>query len=211
MDSNANIDHLIYTVPDLAAGRDEVEARLGVRPAVGGRHPVWGTHNALLSLGPACYLEVMAADPDLPTPEGGRLFDLDRLEEPRLCTWVLRCEEGLDAMADRARAAGVALGPVFAGSRETPDGGVLSWRLSDPRALPFDGTVPFLIAWGSTPHPGTTAPRAGSLAGFRLEHPRPDAVRSALDVLGIQVPVEEGPRAALVATIQTPGGRVELR
>lgn len=203
------IDHLIYAVPDLDAGIGEIEARLGVRPVVGGRHPDYGTHNALLSLGPQTYLEIMAPDPELPRPERGRLFGLDDLERPRLATWVLR-EEKIDAAAQRARAAGVDLGPVTPGSRQNPDGTVLSWKLSDPWAERLGWTVPFLIAWGDTPHPAASAPRAGTLAGLRIGHPRPEKVRKALDALGVGVEVERAPSARVVAMIRTEAGEVEI-
>lgn len=49
----SRVDHLIYAVADLEAGRDTFEPMLGVRPVIGGRNPQYGTHNAQLSLGPA--------------------------------------------------------------------------------------------------------------------------------------------------------------
>lgn len=203
------IDHLIYAVPDLEAGIDEIEARLGVRPAVGGRHPDYGTRNALLSLGPQTYFEIMAPDPDLPRPERGRLFGLDDPESPRLVTWVLR-EEEIDAAAKRARQAGLDLGPITPGSRQNPDGTVLRWKLSDPRADRLGWTVPFLIAWGDTPHPAASAPRAGELAGLRIGHPKPEEVRKAIEALGVEVDVGRGPSARVVATIRTEAGEVEI-
>lgn len=205
------VDHLIRAVPDLEEGRDAIERLLGVRPAVGGRHPAYGTRNALLALGPATYLEVMAPDPELERPDRGRLFGLDAPCEARLVTWVLR-EEAIEGAATRARSRGVALGPVRSGSRERPDGTVLSWRLTDPYAMPLGGAVPFLIAWGDTPHPASAAPPGGELVGLVVEHPEPAAAREALAALDVAVAVGEAARPGLVARIRTGSGEVvELR
>lgn len=205
----ARVDHLIYGAPELQRGIEDVERRLGVRPSGGGRHPGYGTRNALLALGEETYLEVMAPDPGLPVPREGRLFSLDDLDAPRLVTWALR-RERIEAAADRARGRGAGLGPVEAGSREQPDGTVLRWRLTDPRATPSGGVVPFLIAWGDTPHPARGAPDGGALIGLRAEHPDPDGVREALGTLGVEMPVERGRRPRLVAAVEGANGRVEL-
>ncbi len=110
------IDHLVYGCRDLELGKDRIEGLLGVRPVHGGRHPDYGTHNALVSLAPQTYLEVIAPDPGARTPRRGNPFGLGSVREPRLVTWALR----VDAIAAAAAAGG--LGGVEAGARRTPDG-----------------------------------------------------------------------------------------
>lgn len=209
-DLPSGVDHLVYGAPTLQGGVEQVERRLGVRPAAAGRHPQYGTRNALLALGPETYLEVMAPDPGLATPEGGTLFGLEELDEPRLVTWALRRED-IGEAAYRARGRGVDLGPVQAGSRERPNGTALSWRLTDPRATPVGGLVPFLIAWGETPHPADGAPEGGELLGLRAEHPEPEAARDALAALGVEMEVVEGIQPRLTAVIGVNDGTVEIR
>jgi len=204
------VDHLVYLVGDLEVGRDEIEQLFGVRPVLGGRHPRWGTHNALLSLGTATYLEVIAPDPQLGVPERGVLFAADRIREPRLATWVLRSEL-IDATVAAASAAGIGIGAVESGSRQSPDGTLISWRLSDPYAVPLGGAVPFLISWGSTPHPAGAATRVGELVGLRIEHPEPEQVRKALSALGVEMDVRMGDRYQLIARIRTARRDVEIR
>jgi len=202
-------DHLVYAVADLEHGMDDIEKRLGVRPMPGGRHPAWGTHNALVSLGPTTYLEIIAPDPGLPAPSRGVLFDPEGGREPRLATWVFNTED-IGKLAALAKSAGLGLGAVQSGSRESSDGTVLSWRLTDPYAMPLDGAVPFLISWGDTPHPAGVAPRAGELTSLVVEHPTPARVREALDVLGANLVVRRGETFRLVAKITGAAGEVEL-
>lgn len=209
-DLPVGVDHLIYAVPDLETGIDEIHQLLGIRPAIGGRHPDYGTRNALLALGPKTYLEIMAPDPEQAKPERGRLFGLDTLDEAFLATWVLR-RESIESVVARAAAAGVNFGPVRSGTRENADGVTLSWKLTDPYVTLMDGVVPFLIAWGDTPHPAGSAPAAGELIGLSVEHPDPAAVRTALHAIDVELPVEECSEKHLVATIRTAHGIVELR
>jgi len=201
------IDHLVYSAADLESGMDAIEAMLGVRPVKGGRHPDYGTHNALLSLGPATYLEIIAPDPGLRQPKNGTLASLGSNAEPRLVTWAMR----VDAIEVAAEAnAAVGIGGVQSGSRKTPGGDLLRWQLSDPYAMPLQGAVPFLINWGDTPHPAAVAPRAGELCELRIEHPDPDRVSQALSQLGMQLAVTGADRYRLIATIMTDNGEVRL-
>lgn len=205
-----NVDHIVYGVSDLETGMTEIENLLGVRPVYGGRHPDFGTHNALLSLGPKTYLEIIAPDPSLPAPDHGVAFGISEDQPPGIVTWALRVDE-IQAVAERATAAGVPIGAVNSGSREKPDGTVLSWQLSNPDAMPFEGAIPFLISWGDTPHPARTTPSGGELLGIRIKHPDVDKVRQGLSPLGVDIEVSKADKYSLIATIRSAQGTVELK
>jgi len=204
------VDHLVYAAPDLMAAVEGLEERLGVRAAEGGRHPAERTRNFLMALGPASYLEVIGPDVEAAATDRARWFGIDRLKEPRLVAWAARAED-LERDAASAAAAGIHLGRVASGSRQTADGQLLSWRFTDPRAIVEGGLVPFLIDWGQTPHPALSVPRGAILRELRAEHPNPERVRQTLSVLGLALPVRRGPIPALTALLETPRGPVALR
>jgi hypothetical protein len=204
------VDHVVYGVEDLEAGVDELVQRLGVRPAAGGRHVGRGTHNALLGLGGGAYLEVIAVDPEQTRTGVPLPFALDRLRLPRLVGWASR-----SADIERQRAAalehGHDPGEIQGMSRLRPDGVNLAWRLTRGAQAPDRLVVPFLIDWGASPHPSESAPAGVRLVALRAEHPDPASVRADLAALGLDLPVDEGPEAALVATLDSPRGLVVLR
>ena len=204
------IDHLVYGTTDLARGVSEIEKLLGVVPTPGGQHPGGGTRNALVSLGPGSYLEIIGPDPDQPQPTGPRVFGLDTLTASRLVTWAAK-GTGLDRLHAQARRQGVPLGAVESGSRRRPDGMMLTWQLTDPSTAIADGIVPFFIDWGTSQHPATAAAKGASLVSLRAEHPDPRSVERMLRILGLDLAVVPGARPALVAVIDSPRGRVELR
>ncbi|MBI2188942.1 MAG: VOC family protein [Acidobacteria bacterium] len=206
----AAVDHLVYATPDLQRGVDRVEKLLGVRATAGGQHPGRGTRNALLSFGPTSYLEIIGPDPEQPTPALPRPFGIDGLREPRLVAWAAKAT-ALEQLAADAVRGGVTLGEVIAGSRRRTDGVLLTWRYTDPRTVVADGLVPFFIDWGRTPHPAASAAPGATLVALRAEHPDAQRVHNALNRVGVELPVRQGPRAALIATIEGPRGRVELR
>jgi hypothetical protein len=206
----ARVDHLVYATPDLAVGIDRLENQLGVRATPGGQHPGRGTRNALIAIGPRAYIEIIGPDPDQPEPAERRPFGIDALTAPRLVTWSANAKD-LAGLSQRAVAAGVALGELADGSRRRPDGVLLAWRYTNPRTVVADGVVPFFIDWGSTPHPAASAAAGGRLVGLRAEHPEASRVAKQLGALGLTLAVTQGPMPALIATIDSPRGRVELR
>ncbi len=208
--SGSRLDHFAYCVLDLDAACDELAERLGVRPGPGGQHRGLGTHNALLALGEGAYMEVIAPDPLQPTPARPRPFGMDSLTNPRLVTWAAKAPD-IESKVERARTAGYDPGDVIQLGRDLPDGGRLEWRLTFPEQLPGDGLVPFLIDWGSTPHPSETAPRGCSLLSLRGEHPQPGLVKPLLQALEVDLDVAKGRAPALIATLQTPNGEIDLR
>jgi hypothetical protein len=204
------VDHLVYAVPDLDAGVVDLERRLGVRAAPGGQHPGRGTRNALISLGPDSYLEILGPDSTQPAPPQGRWFGVDPATPARLAGWAAKGTD-LARVAAAALQRGVPLGAVKPGARQRPDGVILRWTLTDPGVSSAVSLIPFFIDWADSPHPAATAPRGPVLVSLRAEHPRPELAREPLAALGIDLPVERAPRPALVATLRTVSGTVELR
>ena len=208
------LDHLVIAARDLAEGVSWLEARLGVPISGGGRHEAMGTHNRLLSLGPSCYLEVIAIDPDGVSPARPRWFDLDspamreRLEQgPALVTWAVRSDDIAGTV--KALGGGVDVLPMARGSYR--------WRISVPPsgALAQAGTTPTVLQW-DTEHPTAVLPDAGCrLEQLLLHHPEAAATLGALHGagLGADQPVlsRKDVPYGLVARLRTPGGIAEIR
>lgn len=150
-------DHLVVAVPDLAAGVREFEQLTGARTVPGGSHPGRGTANHLVPLiprgwegVPLTYLEILGPDPAQdPALAARSLPGVTGLCAQR---WAAHPAD-FDAAVAGADQAGVDYGDVFDMSRHTPDGSLLAWRLTRRTPLAHGGAQPFLIDWGSSPHP----------------------------------------------------------
>src|SRR5215471_3436881 len=98
-----DLDHILLGVDDLDHGVEWVQERSGVRAIFGGVHPGRGTRNALLSLGPRRYLEIIAPDPQQQLE--GPAQPLAAMREPRLFNWAVHTND-VAAADKRAVAAG---------------------------------------------------------------------------------------------------------
>lgn len=204
------IDHLVVACADLAQGTEWAQHLFGVAPAGGGKHVTMGTHNRLLRLGPRCYLELIAIDPEGTPPGQPRWFDLDNpaLQQrirsaPELVTWVAATDDIVDALIKAPM-----LGEVTAFTR-----GDFAWRfaLTEGGRLNFGGVLPFVIQWDSV-HPAESMDDSGcELLALTLSHPAAASVVELFRALRVGGPVEigAGPRQ-LQARIRTPQGEVTL-
>ncbi|MEU4645531.1 VOC family protein [Micromonospora sp. NPDC023814] len=207
--TEARLDHLVYAVPDLAAGVADVAARTGVTPVPGGRHP-GGTANYLVGFGPTSYLEIIGPDPEADPAVRPSAFGLDALTVPRLATWAVHPDD-IEKTVGLARERGYDPGEIQPLSRRRPDGVLLSWRLTRREERAAGGLVPFLIDWGGTEHPARSGLPQVRLASFTATHPDPSVVRRDLAALGVELDVTAGPATALEAVLDTPRGSVTLR
>ena len=201
------VDHIIYAAPDLAAAVADLEARLGIRAQVGGKHIGLGTHNALLALGPRTYLEIIAPDPGQPAPPV-RPFGIEGITCGKLVGWALACDD-IDQAVAETRSHGYDPGEVVDGHRVEPSGTVLRWRAAGSGQA--DDLIPFFICWGGTEHPARSAPRGLILNSLQIEHPDPPSFAPLLMGIGANVEVRQGQAPALVAHLSGPNGSKVLR
>jgi hypothetical protein len=205
---NTELDHLVYATPDLEATCRDLEIRLGVRASAGGQHPGRGTHNALISIGPRAYLEIIAPDPLQPEIRPV-WFGIDQLTKPKLITWAVRVDE-LEALVKEI-SPNVRVGTVRSGSRKTPEVTTLSCHLTEPQLEEGVGLVPFLIEWNSRQHPAQSAITGPRLVQIRIEHPEPELIRKQLNPLRLEIVIEQGLSPALVAIFEGAKNLIELR
>jgi hypothetical protein len=206
-------DHLVVTASSLEVGCEWVASALGVEPGPGGQHPRMGTHNRLLRLGDAGFLEVITVDPGASPPGRPRWFGLDdpdAVATPRLATWAVRTT-GLSAWpADLVDALG-AVESMSRGQRE--------WLITIPPdgVMPLHGLAPAVIEWRSPPTSAAfdLPARGCRLARLQLRHPEPGRLRDLLAALGAAAsvdiaPTEPGRAIGLTAWIETPSGMRRL-
>jgi hypothetical protein len=202
------IDHIIYAALDLEEAAADIKKRFGVSAASGGQHMEQGTHNMLLALGPRTYLEIIAPDPAQPEPSAPGPYGVDGVTQGRLVGWALACDD-IEKARGRARARGFDPGDVIEGQRVTSTGTLLNWRFT--RNALTAGPIPFLISWGATTHPASSAPAGLVLESLHIEHPDPPSLLGPINALGAQIEVKPAPETALVALLKCRRGTGELR
>mgnify|MGYP005990533163 CR=1 FL=1 len=205
----SQVDHLVLAVPNLEEAIEKVEKLTGVRPKIGGQHQGRGTWNALLGLGHASYLELIAPDPKQTPPASGAWMGVDQITEPTLIHWAAQVN-GIHQVIQTAKQEQVQIGVLSSGSRTRMNGQVISWMLTEPLKGTDGGILPFLIDWENSDHPAQSLPQQCRLINLEARHPEPDLIKSQLEVLDLELPIELGIRPQLLASIQTPNGVVSF-
>jgi hypothetical protein len=149
-----------------------------------------GTRNSLLALGSAIYFEIISPDPaqHLKGNRGGRIAALPR---PGIMTFAIR-SDNLDALSAAARREGVSLQGPVAMSRDRLDGVRLDWTILYLEDRRFGEAIPFVIDWGTSPHPSDSIPVGCQLRSFAVLHPEADLLARLYGALDIPVPVKRG-------------------
>ncbi len=211
--SKCEVDHIIVAAATLEDGVAFIRDRLGVDIQKGGKHPLMSTHNHLMRLGEGSFLEVIAIDPEAPTPGRARWFELDepamqaRLAEgPKLVSWVIRTGD----VARTVAGASFPIGTITKLGRDA-----LSWQLTVPEdgRIPGEGVMPHVIQWDDGLRPWELMAELGCrLEALEISHPDPAAAEARLRSLcpeGIDgIHVKQGAEPALSARIVTPSGAV---
>lgn len=180
------LDHVTLGTASLADGAAALRDALGIDIPPGGKHPDMSTHNRVVNVGDARFLELIAVDPDAPPVPRKRWFGLDDpavqariATAPRGVGWVVRTDD-----LDRV----VATSPVELGEARRMSRGERTWRLTVPEAgaMPYDGLVPGFIEWSPGPHPSQAMQFLGpKLEGIEMRHPEAEALRGVLRRLGV--------------------------
>lgn len=209
---STTLDHLVLGTSDLAKGSAWLERYFGATLSPVGKHVRMGTRNRLLSLGPSCYLELIAIDPAGEPPFMKRWFGLDTQDvceriatRPRLLGWVARTDD-IDGLSAKT---GGLLGGVHQMSRDD-----YRWRITIPDdGYPVEaGLIPTLIQWDSPIHPCQRLPDQGCrFEWMEAAHPNPGKVAYLLEELEIENAMKVTPTPpysgmTMCAYIRTPDG-----
>jgi len=180
------VDHVTLGTTSLDVGAAVLREALGVDIPPGGKHPDMSTHNRVMNVGDARFLELIAVDPEAPSLPHRRWFGLDdpgtiaRLADaPRGVGWVVRTDH-LDDLIARS--------PVDLGEARRMSRGQRTWRLTvhGSGGMPFAGLVPAFIEWSPGPHPSESMRFLGPrLDAIELRHPEADKLREVLHKLGV--------------------------
>jgi hypothetical protein len=204
------IDHFAVGANDLTQGMKFVQETLGISMSLGGKHDTMSTHNCVMQAGNETFLELIAIDPDAPTPDRTRWFTLDdkRTQEkisarPRALCWVVNTDD-LDAV--------VAASPVDLGEIVHFQRGDRTWRLTVPSDghLPGNALLPAFIEWSPGPHPSKAQQELGAtLKKIQISHPEPSELQATMAALNINhlVTITQGAEA-LSFEIDSPKGTV---
>jgi hypothetical protein len=198
-----DLDHLVWAVPDLERAVVVFAALTGVAPATGGAHPGLGTRNALVSLGPDVYLELLAPDPAQDLAGTGGEW-IAALPAPKLVAFCMRGD--LAQVGANLKAAGIDAAAPRAMQRTRPDGVTLRWSVLTLNQFLWGSALPFWIDWQGSPHPATSTPTGCTLDTFASLTPEVEVVAAQYHALNLAIPVEGAADPGFIARLKTPKG-----
>ena len=209
----ADLHHVIVGIDSLERGMELLRRVTGLTPIFAGAHPGRGTQNALLSLGPGRYLELLAPNPADTSAAARTLGMAARLRALRLPTpigWALGTPDA-DSLRSTLVARGLPGGTVTPGARTRPDGQTVRWRALGLAWGLRSAVLPFFVEDDAAgPGLSTGAPTGCELTEFALASPHADTVRTLLQRARLSVDVAHAPAERISLTLACPQGRVQL-
>jgi len=204
------IDHIIFGCSDINEGIAIIHNKLGIDAPIAGRHPAFGTINALLSLGEGTYFEIIAPDPERKSKKIPDIFGLDQLKKPGLIGWMVKDNDPEKTIESLSKA-GFQMGDLISGVRERPDGSIVSWQLTNPSIRLIEGFIPFLIQWGKqTIHPSQVTPKGCNLVDLQVFHPMAKRLNEVYRIINLPIEAVESEDAFFRASIDCPNGQIIL-
>lgn len=170
------LDHIAFGAANLADGIEYMSKLLGVPPIGGGKHRLFGTHNALWRIegdNYPIYLEVIAIDHKAKPLQQPRWFGLDNKniqkqlsKQCQLLTFIVSCDDigSMQEKMEKTHATPISL-----------NRGDLAWKFSLPKNgdLVANGALPYLIEWQNkspTETMKTQGIKINSIAGSQIKN-----------------------------------------
>lgn len=204
------IDHIVYTVPNLEAAMDWFEEISGIRPAFGGYHTTQGTKNAVVNLGNKCYLEILAADATNQAVKPPRWMGVDCLEIPQFTRWSLK-STNLPKDSAILKRYDAKMGRIESGRRKMTNGNLLTWQMIMPLATPQIAIMPFMTDWqNSEVHPTDTMPNQCELISMHFTHPTPNLLLPSFKDLAIDLDIVQQENKSIKAKIRGLKGIIKI-
>jgi hypothetical protein len=201
-----HVDHIMLGAANLDAGVRELESLTGIRAVYGGEHPHLGTHNAIVSLGPETYIEVIA--PRAGATVSDDLADLAKLEHLTPVGWAVAVDDVRALKAHLAKS-GIKTTEPRPGSRKTPSGDVLRWETVNIESA--GDNAPFFIHWAEPrTHPAKSAPGGCTLTNIEFEDPNVAEMTRIEQALGFDFVVREAKTPSMSVTLNCGGKSVQI-
>lgn len=204
------VDHILYAGPNLDSLVKEVAQESGTQPIMGGEHSDLGTHNAILPLQDATYLELIAPDPKSHVKGGAEVLGIGKLSKPKIVAWAVRVR-AFDKTYARFIASGIKVSPILEGSRRGSDGKLSQWRyfyVTDERFSEVPRMNPFFISYTNSRK--TSRPQC-QLASLKGTHPHPEKFAEISKIVKLKMEITRSDKTDLHVEMNCPKGRVSLQ
>lgn len=209
------LDHIMLGFHDLQQGIEWFQGHAGITLEIGGKHPGKGTQNALASLSPTAYLEVIAPDPDQDDNAFTAVLRSVK-DQPAIIAWAVQTTDIL-LVRNYFESMSLSPGPLKEGARQRGDGSTLHWKSMFLEKPVFPGSsfvpsnIPFFLEWQDVnTHPSKTSPSGCSIDSFSIFHPQAEKFSDIFNAIGLSVDVNfaEGNQMKLV--LNSPKGKLHF-